>query len=273
MQIMITALIVDDEKKNHLSLIKLLEEYCPTVKVIGQATSVEEALKFLSSNKPQVVFLDVEMPNGTGFDLLRKVGNIDFKIIFVTAHAHYAIKAIRFSAVDYILKPIDTDDLIHAVKKVSEEVDQNHPAQYNALLENLNQSSTFKIAIPVKDGYAFLLPEEIIRLHADGAYTHIYTSAEKFTGTKNLKEYEQLLSEYGFFRSHNSHLINLKHVKRFSRLDGYFVHMSDNSTAEISRRKKEEFIGMMTKGELSYVHYESITKLTLVFITRGLLII
>ena len=244
---MITALIVDDEKRNHDSLIKLLAEYCPKVNVTGKVTSVDEALKFLSTNKVQLVFLDVEMPSGTGFDLLRKVKNIDFKIIFVTAHAHYAIKAIRFSAVDYILKPIDTDDLIHAVDKVSQELSEKDPQRYNGLLENLNSSSTFKIAIPVKDGYAFLLPEEIIRLHADGAYTHIYTASEKFTGTKNIKEYEQLLYEYSFFRSHNSHLINLKHVKRFSRLDGYFVHMSDNSTVEISRRKKEEFVEMMTK--------------------------
>lgn len=243
---MITALLVDDEKKNHDSLSFLLNEYCPTVEVIGKVSSVDEALQFISGHKPQLVFLDVEMPNGTGFDLLRKVPAVDFKIIFVTAHAHYAIKAIRFSAVDYILKPIDTDDLVHAVEKVSAELGTNAPAQYNALLENLNTTSTYKIAIPVKDGYAFLMPEEIIRLHADGAYTHIHTAAEKFTGTKNIKEYEDLLSEYGFFRSHNSHLINLKHVKRFSRLDGYFVHMSDNSVAEISRRKKEEFIGMMT---------------------------
>ncbi len=248
---MISALIVDDEKKNHECLSKLLEEYCPTVKVVGQVSSVDEALDFISKNKPQLVFLDVEMPNGTGFDLLRKVPVIDFKIIFVTAHAHYAIKAIRFSAVDYILKPIDTDDLVRAVEKVSNELEENGPSQYNALLENLNTTSTYKIAIPVKDGYAFLLPEEIIRLHADGAYTHIHTAIEKFTGTKNIKEYEDLLHEYGFFRSHNSHLINLKHVKRFSRLDGYFVHMSDNSVAEISRRKKEEFIGMMTKKAIS----------------------
>ena len=247
---MITALIVDDEEKNHESLSKLLKEYCPQVEVIGRAFSVDEALAFLSSKKPQIVFLDVEMPSGTGFDLLRKVEPINFKIIFVTAHAHYAIKAIRFSAVDYILKPIDTDDLIQAVEKVSGELNEGHSTKYNSLYENLNSSSTYKLAIPVKDGYAFLLPEEIIRLHADGSYTHIHTAAEKFTGTKNIKEYEDLLSEHGFFRSHNSHLINLKHVKRFSRLDGYFVHMSDNSVAEISRRKKEEFIGMMTKGEV-----------------------
>ncbi|MBL0102329.1 MAG: LytTR family transcriptional regulator [Bacteroidetes bacterium] len=99
----------------------------------------------------------------------------------------------------------------------------------------------------MKDGFAFLEPEEIIRLQADGTYTHIFTQGQKFTGTKNIKEYEELLAEYNFFRSHNSHLINLKHVKRFSRLDGYFVYMSDDSVAEISRRKKEEFIGMMSK--------------------------
>ena len=248
---MITALIVDDEKKNHECLTKLLEEYCPEVKLLGQVSSVDEALDFISKNRPQLVFLDVEMPNGTGFDLLRKVPAIDFKIIFVTAHAHYAIKAIRFSAVDYILKPIDTDDLIKAVEKVSTELDSSGPTQYDTLLENLSATTTYKIAIPVKDGYAFLLPDEIIRLHADGAYTHIHTAGEKFTGTKNIKEYEDLLSEYGFFRSHNSHLINLKHVKRFSRLDGYFVHMSDNSVAEISRRKKDEFIGMMTRKAVS----------------------
>jgi two-component system LytT family response regulator len=243
---MITALLVDDEKKNRDSLKKLLTEYCPAVEVIGEAGSVEEAILFLRKQKPGLVFLDVEMPNGSGFDLLRQVDRIDFKIIFVTAHSHYAIKAIRFSAVDYLLKPVDTDDLIAAVKKASEE-NVNTEEHYKGLLNNLSTTTSYKLAIPIKDGFAFLAPDEIIRLQADGTYTHIYTSTEKYTGTKNIKEYEQLLADQNFFRSHNSHLINLKHVKRFSRLDGYFVHMSDSSVAEISRRKKEEFIEMMSK--------------------------
>ena len=244
---MITALLVDDEKKNRDSLKKLLAEYCPTVEVIGEAASVVEALAFLKKNQPQLVFLDVEMPNGSGFDLLRQVEKLDFKIIFVTAHSHYAIKAIRFSAVDYLLKPVDTDDLIEAVKRASEDNHINREEHYKGLLNNLNSVNPYKLAIPIKDGFAFLAPEEIIRLQADGTYTHIYANGEKYTGTKNIKEYEQLLADQNFFRSHNSHLINLKHVKRFSRLDGYFVHMSDSSVAEISRRKKEEFIEMMGK--------------------------
>jgi two-component system LytT family response regulator len=244
---MITALIVDDESKNRESLRKLLHEYCPSVNVIGEAGSVDAALLFLKKATPQLVFLDVEMPNGTGFDLLRQIEHIDFKIIFVTAHAHYAIKAIRFSAVDYLLKPVDTDDLMEAVKKASEENSTNRQAQYKGLLDNLNQTQNQKLAIPIKDGFAFLAPEEIIRLQADGTYTHIFTKGEKYTGTKNIKEYELLLAENNFFRSHHSHLINLKHVKKFSRVDGYFVQMSDSSTAEISRRKKEEFIELMSK--------------------------
>jgi two-component system LytT family response regulator len=243
---MITALLVDDEKRNRASLTKQLNEYCPSVQVIGEADSVDQALEIIHKKHPQLVFLDVEMPNGSGFDLLRKIDNINFRVIFVTAHSHYAIKAIRFSAVDYLLKPVDTDELITAVRNATAH-NPDHPTQYKGLLENLKPESIKKIAVPVKDGFAFLEPDEIIRLQADGTYTHIYTLTEKYTGTKNIKEYEQLLSDLNFYRSHNSHLINLKHVKRFSRLDGYFVHMSDNSTAEISRRKKEEFIELMIR--------------------------
>jgi two-component system, LytTR family, response regulator len=241
---MLSALIVDDDKLNRDSLSKLLSEYCPEVTVIGQTSSVDESVAFLKSNSPQLVFLDVEMPNGSGFDLLRRIPRITFKIIFVTAHSHYAIKAIRFSAVDYLLKPVDTDDLIAAVKRASDEtVDRQQ--QYKTLVDNLSTPNIKKLAVPIKDGFAFLLAEDIIRLEADGTYTHIYTSTEKFTGTKNIKEYEELLSDLNFFRSHNSHLINLRHVKKFSRLDGYTVQMSDSSIAEISRRKKEEFIEKM----------------------------
>lgn len=244
---MISALLVDDEKKNRDSLRKLLKEYCPVVEVSGEAGSVEEALVAIKKLRPQLVFLDVEMPSGSGFDVLRKANPIDFKVIFVTAHSHYAIKALRFSAVDYLLKPVDTDDLIEAVRKVSEVPLTHSSSQYKGLLENLGNGSVQKLAIPIKDGFAFLAPGEIIRLQADGTYTHIFTNGEKYTGTKNIKEYELLLADQNFFRSHNSHLINLNHVKRFSRLDGYFVQMSDGSMAEISRRKKEEFIELMGK--------------------------
>ena len=244
---MISSIIVDDEKKNRDSLRKLLQEYCPDVMVKAEAASVAEATACCLKEKPELVFLDVEMPNGTGFDLLRQLDSADFKVIFVTAHSHYAIKAIRFSELDYLINHVDTDDLIDAVRKVKENRSRPHTNQYKTLLENLNTSGLNKLAIPIKDGFAFLAPEEIIRLQADGTYTHLYTMDQKYTGTKNIKEYEQLLFDHYFFRSHHSHLINLRHVKKFSRLDGYFVQMSDGSQAEISRRKKEEFIEIMSK--------------------------
>ncbi len=244
---MTTALIVDDLKKNRESLQKLLTEYCPQVSVTGNAASVAEAIRFFEHNHPNIVFLDVEMPNGSGFDLLRQLKQINFKVIFVTAHAHYALKAIKFSAVDYLLKPIDVDDLVEAVKKAEREIHFNHQAQNDRLLHNLEPGNVHKLAITVKDGTVFLGPEEIIRLQADGTYTHIFLKDQKFTAAKNIKEYEYLLLEYNFFRSHNSHLINLNHVKQYNKNGGYFVQMDDGSTAEISRRKKEEFFELMSR--------------------------
>ncbi len=244
---MISALIVDDEKNNRDSLRKLLAENCPRVKIAGEAASTTEALDFFRQHRPNLLFLDVEMPNGNGFDLLRQLNEFNFKVIFVTAHAHYALKAIKFSAIDYLLKPVDVDDLSEAVKKAEAEINFNHQLHNDRFLHNLEPGSVRKLAIPIKDGIAFLAPEDIIRLEADGSYTQIFLNGQKYTATKNIKEYESLLSEFNFFRSHNSHLINLNHVKQFNRIDGYFVQMDDGSVAEISRRKKEEFFELMSR--------------------------
>lgn len=242
---MIKAFIVDDEKKGRESLQKLLEEYCNDVTVIGQADSVESAYQFINKQKPELVFLDIEMPQGSGFELLKRFEKINFKTIFVTAHQHYAIKAIKFSAVDYLLKPIDVDELVEAVRHAGNTASHNHHLHYTGLLENLETSKAGKIAIPVKDGVTFINPFDIIRLQADGTYTHIYTSTDKYTASRNIKEFEELLHELNFFRTHNSHLINLKHVKHFSRVDGYFAQMSDGASVEVSRRKKEQFLQLM----------------------------
>jgi two-component system LytT family response regulator len=245
---MITALIVDDEKKNRASLQKLLKENCPDVTVMEEADSASKALQAIRKHRPQLVFLDVEMPGQTGFDLLRQLNKIDFKIIFVTAHAHYAIRAIKFSAIDYLLKPVDSNELIAAIEKTICEVGTDHSLHNKGFLDNIDAGSNHKLAVPVKDGLVFLIPDEIIRLEADGTYTHIFISGAKFTATKNIKEYEDILNEQHFFRSHKSHLINLKHVKRFSREDGYFVQMTDNSRAEVSRRKLEEFMELISRN-------------------------
>jgi two-component system, LytTR family, response regulator len=237
------ACIVDDEQKGRDSLQHLLKDNCSDVTVIGQADSVESAYQFITENKPQLVFLDVEMRQGSGFELLKRFDPVPFKTIFVTAHQHYAIKAIRFAAIDYLLKPVDVDELIAAVGNAMK--DNQHADQYHHLLENLDHPGPNKIAIPVKDGVTFIDPSEIIRLQADGTYTHIFTGADKYTACRNIKEYEELLNDQNFFRAHNSHLINLKHVKHFSRIDGYYVQMSDGSTVEVARRRKEDFLAMM----------------------------
>jgi two-component system, LytTR family, response regulator len=239
------ACIVDDEKKGRDSLQNLLHQYCSEVEVIGQADSIESAYQFITKNKPALVFLDVEMPQGSGFELLKRFEKVPFKTIFVTAHQHYAIKAIRFAAIDYLLKPVDVDELIAAVDNAKRTLSSNYHQHYSALFENIENSRQGKIAIPVRDGVAFVSPSDIIRLQADGPYTHIFTLTDKFTATKNIKEYEEMLHDYNFFRAHHSHLINLKYVKRFSRLDGYSAQMTDGSVVEVSRRKKEQFLELM----------------------------
>ncbi|CAN5591275.1 LytTR family DNA-binding domain-containing protein [soil metagenome] len=240
---MITALIVDDERKNRDSLQKLLVENCPDVQVLHAVSSAADALQVIRMQHPQLVFLDIEMPGQNGFDMLKQLDKIDFKVIFVTAHSHFAIRAIKFSAVDYLLKPVDTADLIQAVEKAILEINMNHHAHNRGFLDNVSASTAnHKLAVCIKEGIAFLDTDDIIRLEADGTYTHIFCNGEKFTATKNIKEYENLLTEQHFFRSHKSHLINLKHVKSFSRNDGYFVQMRDGSRAEVSRRKQEEFM-------------------------------
>ncbi len=237
--------IVDDEKKGRDSLQHLLLENCSGVEVIGQADSVDTAFDFISKYQPDLVFLDVEMPRGSGFELLKRFEKVTFKTIFVTAHSHYAIKAIKFAAIDYLLKPVDVDELIAAVEKAK---GTNHvQQQYSGLLENLENIRVGKIAVPVRDGVTFVHPRDIIRLQADGSYTHIYTAKEKYTASKNIKEYDDLLSDMNFFRAHNSHIINLDHVRHFSRIDGYFAIMSDGSSVEVSRRKKDQFLQLMNR--------------------------
>jgi len=238
------AIIVDDEKSGRETLQRLLEEHCKSVQVIGQADSVDAAEALIGKLQPDLIFLDVEMPRGSGFELLKRFDNPTFKTIFVTAHQHYAIKAIRFSAADYLLKPVDVDELIAAVEHVQLKTTDN-TEQYAQIVRSIDERKTDKLAVPVKDGLSFIPVEEIIRLQADGSYTHIFTAKEKYTASRNIKEYEELLHDHQFFRAHHSHLINLRFVRHFSRTEGYFVTMSDGSVVEVSRRKKELFLQLM----------------------------
>ncbi|MGZ4157620.1 MAG: LytR/AlgR family response regulator transcription factor, partial [Bacteroidia bacterium] len=200
-------------------------------------------------HEPDIVFLDIEMPNGNGFSLLQRFEEITFQLIFTTAYENYAIAAIRHHALDYLLKPIDIDELKAAIKNASTAI-KNKPAvnRYSDFINERKADITSRIALPIKDGIVYLTLSEIIRVESDGSYSTFYNSdGKKYVVSKNLKEYEDILPTREFFRSHKSHLINIKKVKKYLRTDGYFAEMEDGSVIEISRRKKDEFLQLMTE--------------------------
>jgi two-component system, LytTR family, response regulator len=243
------AILVDDEKKGRETLNKLLETYCPEVNVVAMASNADEAYDLIKRHSPDLVFLDIEMPNGNGFYLLEKFDNVLFHVIFTTAYDNYAIQAIKHHALDYLLKPIDIDELkatIYQVKKISPSPSiKNHYADF---LSQHRLQFPGRIALPIKDGSVFLSISDIIRIASDGSYSIFYTSdGRKYVVSKHLKEYETLLPAKEFFRAHKSHLINIKKVKKYLRTDGYFAEMEDGSMVEISRRKKDEFLQIMSE--------------------------
>ncbi len=240
------AVIVDDEQMSRQTLFKLLELYCPQVEVLGEAESAEDAFLLINQKSPDVVFLDVEMPFGSGFDLLARFSEIDFEVIFVTAFDQYALKAIRSSALDYLLKPINAEELMEAVKKMEEKKRTiTDKLNVEKLLRNLKQldANNNQIVVPTSDGFEFVEIDEIIRFEAEGRYTRIFLNGGgKILICKNLKEFESLLEGHNFFRTHHSHLVNMKYVKQYSKLDGGFLKMKEGSTVPISRRKKDAFL-------------------------------
>ncbi|MCB9446725.1 MAG: response regulator transcription factor [Flavobacteriales bacterium] len=239
------AIIVEDEQKSADVLKKLVEKYCPEVELAGMATGVQDGVKLIQDVKPELVFLDIEMHDGTGFDLLQKVNAKTFDVIFTTAYIQYAIKAIRFSAMDYILKPIDADDLRDAVRRCLGRKDHSiSDERFSTLLANLgNESRLKKIVVPEGDGMTFIGLSDIIRCESDGNYTYIILKGGKrIVATKTLGDYEDMLAEENFVRIHRSHLINLEHVSRYIKGEGGYVIMSDGSEVEVSRRKKAEFL-------------------------------
>lgn len=244
---MIKAIIVDDELGARESLSKMIEKNCKQLEVVAKADSAQAAFEAITSKQPDLVFLDIEMPNGNAFDLLEKFKEINFNIIFTTAYDHYAIKAIKFSAVDYILKPIDPEELVEAVKRF-EKKQQGHPnvldKQFKTLLSNVRPENKLKkVGIPDGDGLIFINLSDIVRCESDGNYTFfILTNGKKIIASRTLGEYEQMFTEDNFFRVHRSHLINLQHVKKYIKGEGGYVIMTDDSQVEVSRRNKNEFL-------------------------------
>jgi Response regulator of the LytR/AlgR family len=245
------AVIVEDEIRSREFLKNLVGEFCTSVEIAGDASSVEEAVALINRVKPNLVFLDIEMHTGTGFDVLQQVTHKDFHVIFTTAYDHYAIKAIKFSAVDYLLKPIDVEELEGAVQKVEEKIQNNTSQQtLSMLLQNLKKApdQEYSITLATSEGLEFVPLHEIIRLEASGPYTHFFLkNGKKIIVSKNLKEYEMMLGDHQFFRVHNSHIINMKEVRKMVKTDGGYAVMSDDSMITISPKKKDEF--MMQLGQ------------------------
>ncbi len=244
----VKAIIVEDELRSREFLNNLVKEYCPGVQVLAMAATVDEAIQAINTHKPELVFLDIELHTGTGFDVLESVEDTNFHVIFTTAYDHYAVKAIKFSAVDYLLKPIDVDELQSAVQKVSNKLSGNDQQALQVLLQNLRKplGSDFSITLATSEGLEFVPLQQIIRLEASGPYTHFFLKeGKKIMVSKNLKEYELLLTEHHFFRVHNSHIINMKEVKRMIKTDGGYAIMNDESMISISPKKKDEFMQQM----------------------------
>ena len=242
---MLKAIIIDDERHARESIKLILEKHHANVEILGMAESVAEAIIKIKEFHPDLIFLDIDMPDGNGFEVIEAFDNPDFEVIFVTAYGNYAIKAIKISALDYIVKPIEPSELLDAVHKAH--VKKQNPGtthkQLKIFKDQNKKVNTDKVVLPTEEGYVFVELKDIIRCEADSNYTKFYLSnGSKILVSRTLKEYDDILSENSFFRIHNSHLINLSHVRRYLKGKGGFVILSDGSSVEVSVRKKSEFL-------------------------------
>lgn len=237
---MLRAVIVDDEESGRTTMSELLKRFCPDVEIVGTADNPFNGIDTIKEVKPDVVFLDVEMPGGTGFTVLEAFGTLDFHVIFVTAYQQYAMKAIKFSALDYLLKPVDVQELQKAIQKIQS---QPKPSPQSIISHSASKPHSDSIAVPVEDGLVFLNPVDILRCESDSNYTKCFlANGQKLLVSRTLKEFEELLSTHDFIRVHNSHLINIRFVSKYVRGKGGYAVMKDGSEIEVSPRKKEEFL-------------------------------
>lgn len=243
---MIRCVIVEDEPQSAERLRILLErDHSNHILVDKWLKTPAEVLEYLSKNTPDLVFFDVEIQNQTAFELMSQLSKIDFKVIFTTAHQEYALKAIKVSALDYLLKPIDETELTEAMGKITKSLQKSDSVQkiLDLVLELKKERLPPKIGLPTLFGQEYVTPEEIIRCQADVNYTHIFLQGgRKLTVAKTLKEYELILLDHGFFRVHNSHLVNLREVKFYNKGKGGFLILKDGSEIEVASRRKEALL-------------------------------
>jgi two-component system LytT family response regulator len=249
---MIKAIIVDDEPYCCETLATLLERYCPQVTVAAICYSGKEALTAIKEQQPQILFLDIEMPQMNGFELLERLPEIGFELIFTTSYDQYAIKAFHFSALDYLLKPIDREELQKAVQKVMQRLQKPLPQQLEILLQKINHptSAIQKIALPTMEGLQMIATDSIIRCESDSNYTIFFLkNKQKLIVSRTLKEVEEMLEEHAFLRVHNSYLVNLNEVSKYVRGEGGYLVMSDDSSVDVSRSKKEMLLKRLHLGK------------------------
>jgi len=237
---MFEVAIVDDDAFSQEMLSDILSNYFPQFHLQKQFYLLKDALKNLESSHIDLVFLDVELPDGKGFDLLEQLDKIDFEVIITTMHESYMLKAIQHSAIDYLIKPIERNELSAAIARFEKKIFKAKPAKISSQAVVTRIS---KIALPTHDGLVLLELSDIVRLESEGAYTKFITSrGDQYMTSKSIGHYEDQLKAHSFFRVHHSHLINLSHVNRYVKGEGGYVIMTDNSNVDVSRRKKEDFL-------------------------------
>lgn len=244
---MLSVVVIDDESKARKTLINILELSSLSLKVAGEADSVNSGFELINKVEPNLVLLDINLPDGTGFDLLRKFKTINFKIIFITAYGEYAIQAFKFSAIDYILKPVIAGELLDALEKANQTLSQEDTTvKLTALLSNLD--SIKKIVLKTAESIHIVQVSNIIRCEADINYTTFYlNNSQTLLVSKTLKEFAELLEPAGFFRTHQSHLVNLDHILRFDKLEGGHLVMKDSSVVPVSSRRRETLFSVFEK--------------------------
>jgi two-component system, LytTR family, response regulator len=241
----IKAILIDDELNSLKNLRQKLEEFCKPVQVVAMAQKPEEALFLIRHHKPDVLFLDIEMPKMSGFEILEELGDYEAEIIFITAYNQYAIDAIRISAFDYLVKPVAIDDLQKAVNRLMLSRASKTRERLHVLKDGLGEprSQDNKIALPTNDGLEFVMISDIIRIESVSYYSKLFLVSGQVTlVTRLLKDFEELLAPYRFFRVHNSHMVNLRYIRKFSRSEGGQVVMENGDVVDVSRRRREEFL-------------------------------
>jgi two-component system, LytTR family, response regulator len=242
---MIRSIIVDDELKSRESLKILIQDFCENVSVEAMCQNVAEAVQKINEIRPDLIFLDIQLQRETGFDLLARFNEVNFEVIFTTAYSEYAIRAFKFSAIDYLLKPIDIEDLRAAVAKVQKRKSETISQRLDELIHNLKSGSreTYKVALPTTDGLVFVKLNDILYCEASSNYTEItMNDNKKYVVSRTLKEYDEMLSDQNFFRIHHSYLINLNGVSKYVRGEGGYVIMTNGKSLDVSKRKRDGFL-------------------------------